>query len=307
MILNHKKCISEGCDKQPAYNLERKKALYCFTHKLENMIDIKSKRCISEDCNKHSTYNLPTEKKPLYCFEHESAKYDLIYRIKNVKQVNVKNTLYMDLLIKSHTFEQTQTNRDVNLILEQKCSIPECNNEFEFTIDNIKYCLAHAPEKYEINIKKLCKYCDMKDESTHICKDCMKISNKKEWAIVRHLRKNIDTKFEHNSSKMLQGCSKKRPDVYFELNKHCVIVEIDENQHKTYEDVCECARINEIVNGIGGKSVIIIRFNPDKIKHKKKNLEILLSDRVAILVQTIKNELIKQYDEFLVKIIQTIF
>ena len=47
---------------------------------------------------------------------------------------------------------------------------------------------------------------------------------------------------------------KKRPDIFFDLSTHCVIVEIDENQHNSYEDICECARINEIVNGIGGRS-----------------------------------------------------
>jgi hypothetical protein len=103
---------------------------------------------------------------------------------------------------------------------------------------------------------------------------------------------------------MLQGCSKKRPDIYFELNSHCLIVEIDENQHKTYDDSCECSRINEIVNGIGGKSVIIIRFNPDTTKHKSKKLPLLLSDKINLLVNTIKEELTKEYDSFLVKIIQ---
>jgi hypothetical protein len=153
-------------------------------------------------------------------------------------------------------------------------------------------------------VKRLCRYCDIKEESKFICKDCHKIQNKKEWAIVRHLRKTIDTKFEYNSSKMLQGCSKKRPDVYFELEKHCVIVEIDEHQHNTYGESCECARINEIVNGIGGKSVIIIRYNPDVVKHKKTILNIKQIDRVDLLVKTIKEELVKEYDDFIVKTIQ---
>ena len=103
---------------------------------------------------------------------------------------------------------------------------------------------------------------------------------------------------------MLQGCSKKRPDVYFELNTHCVIVEIDEHQHNTYEDSCECSRINEIVNGIGGKSVIIIRFNPDTTKHKGKVLKLKLADKIDLLVNKIKEELVKDYDKFIVKIIQ---
>ena len=103
---------------------------------------------------------------------------------------------------------------------------------------------------------------------------------------------------------MLQGCSKKRPDVYFELNKHCVIVEIDENQHNNYKDSCECARVNEIVNGIGGKSVIIIRYNPDVVRNKDIILNIKQLERIELLVKTIKEELIKEYDEFIVKTIQ---
>ena len=103
---------------------------------------------------------------------------------------------------------------------------------------------------------------------------------------------------------MLQGCSKKRPDIYFELYKYCLIIEIDEHQHCKYTDSCECARINEIVNGIGGKSIIIIRYNPDVIKNKNKKINIPTSERIDLLVKTIKDELVKDYDTFIVKIIQ---
>jgi hypothetical protein len=193
----------------------------------------------------------------------------------------------------------------INIILNNKCCVLDCENDYEI-IDknNEKFCLKHADKSLEISIKRLCKYCDISENSKYICNLCKQISSKKEWAIVRYLRKTIDTKFEYNTCKMLQGCTKKRPDIYFELNSHCLIVEIDEHQHKTYEDQCECARINEIVNGIGGKSVIIIRFNPDTTKHKGKKLPLLLSNKINLLVNTIKEELTKEYDSFLVKIIQ---
>jgi hypothetical protein len=193
----------------------------------------------------------------------------------------------------------------INLILENKCNILECDDEYTHIINNIKYCNKHIPiEKYGMILKRLCKYCDIMNDSTYVCKDCKKIQNKKEWAIVRHLRKVIDTNFEYNSSKMLQGCSKKRPDIYFELPTHCLIVEIDENQHNTYEDTCECARINEIVNGIGGKPVIIIRYNPDIIRNNGKNKNISQNERIDLLINTIKKELVYVYDLFIVKIIQ---
>ena len=55
---------------------------------------------------------------------------------------------------------------------------------------------------------------------------------------------------------MLNKCSQRRPDIFFDLLKHCVIVEVDEKQHMSYSEVCECARINDIVNGIGGRPVV---------------------------------------------------
>ena len=103
---------------------------------------------------------------------------------------------------------------------------------------------------------------------------------------------------------MLGGCSKRRPDIYFELLKHCLIVEVDEHQHSSYSDGCECARINEIVNGIGGKPLIIIRYNPDIIRHKGRQLNISQGKKLELLVKTVKEEIVKDNDVFMVKIIQ---
>ena len=263
-----KKCIYEKCTTRAAYNIPTEKiALYCNIHKLENMISTSSKNCQHTKCKELSLYGV-IDKRPQYCVLHK------------------KNNM-------------------INLILENKCCILECNNEYDHIIEINKYCNTHIPsENYGMIVKRLCRYCDIKDDAQFVCKDCKKIQNKKEWGIVRYLRTAIDTKFEYNTSKMLQGCSKKRPDIYFELPLHCVIVEIDENQHNSYEDTCECARLNEIVSGIGGKPVIIIRYNPDIVKHNGEKYNVYASDRIDLLVNTIKNELEKKYELFVVKIIQ---
>ena len=304
--VNSRHCIQEGCNKQPIYNLQsEKKPIYCSKHKTENMINVLSKRCIEDNCDKIPMFNFITEKKGIYCLIHKKEN------MVNVKNKKCKFSKCKELaifgIINSHPSYCYQHKQPymINLILENKCHILDCNDEYCNIIDNIKYCNKHIPvEKYGMVVKRLCKYCDIMDESLYVCKDCKKIQNKKEWAIVRHLRKVIKTPFEYNSSKMLQGCSRKRPDVFFELNTHCVIVEIDEHQHYTYHDICECSRINEIVNGIGGKSVIIIRYNPDTIKNNNKVLDIKQIDRIELLTQTIKNEINKNYDTFIVKTIQ---
>jgi hypothetical protein len=303
--IKNKRCIENNCMTRPIYNLPTEtKALYCSVHKKENMINIKDKRCIETNCMTRPIYNLPTETKALYCFEHKKENMISIQNNK-CQSSKCKETPLFGLPNKriQYCLHHKQENM-INLVLENKCSILECNEEYNHIIETTKYCNTHIPENSLMIVKRFCKYCDIKEDATFVCKDCKKIQNKKEWAIVRYLRKAIDTQFEYNSSKMLQGCSKKRPDVYFELLKHCIIVECDENQHTNYGDSCECARLNEIVNGIGGKSVIIIRYNPDIVKNKGKILTIKNADRIDLLVKTIKDELVKEYDTFIVKTIQ---
>ena len=41
-------------------------------------------------------------------------------------------------------------------------------------------------------------------------------------------------------------CLKYRPDFVFMGEKHYVILEVDENQHRNYEELCECVRMKNI-------------------------------------------------------------
>jgi Fe-S cluster biosynthesis and repair protein YggX len=306
--IKNKKCLEKDCNKQPIFNLpNNKQGIYCNDHKKLNMIDIKHKKCLEKNCVKGPSFNLSTESTPLYCNEHK--KLNMINITSNKCQhPKCKSISIYGLKDKKPQFcKEHKLINHINLVLENKCSIKDCENEYEFIIDNIKKCFKHAPKEYEINIKRLCKFCDLGEvfeKSDYICDEHKAQANKKEWTVVRYLKKNINTKFIFNSNVMLNGCSKRRPDVFFELNKHCLIVEVDENQHRNYEDNCECARISEIVGSIGGKSVIFIRFNPDKTKNKGKILKFTLEERLIKLVELIKKELIKEYDKFIVKIIQ---
>lgn len=58
--------------------------------------------------------------------------------------------------------------------------------------------------------------------------------------------------------------SKRRPDILFDLDTHCVIIEIDEGMHKGYS--CENKRIAEIWTSLKERNTVFIRFNPDQYK-----------------------------------------
>ena len=63
--------------------------------------------------------------------------------------------------------------------------------------------------------------------------------------------------------KVSGGTSARRPDLLVDLGYQVVVIEIDEDQHKIYECICENKRAMEISLDLNHKPVIFIRFNPD--------------------------------------------
>lgn len=68
------------------------------------------------------------------------------------------------------------------------------------------------------------------------------------------------------------GCSQRRPDGFIECLTHSVVVEIDEDQHIGYNEICENRRMIEIYLDVANRPIIFIRLNPDK--YKRNGIEI---------------------------------
>jgi hypothetical protein len=45
---------------------------------------------------------------------------------------------------------------------------------------------------------------------------------------------------------------------------HTILIECDEDSHKSYDPVCENRRIMELFQDLGNRPLVMIRFNPDK-------------------------------------------
>jgi hypothetical protein len=84
----------------------------------------------------------------------------------------------------------------------------------------------------------------------------------KEYAVLEFIRNNYTEHTRVNDKVIEGGCSKKRPDIFLDLLTHSIIIEIDENQHKTYDN-CELKRINLLFEDLGDRHIVFIRFNPD--------------------------------------------
>lgn len=105
------------------------------------------------------------------------------------------------------------------------------------------------------------------------------------------------------------GCSRRRPDGLLDFISFSIIIEIDENRHSYYGEICENKRMMEIFADLGSRPLCIIRFNPDTYTdnegnpHKslfKKNKEnkIVIScekefnKRVEILIDAIDKKIL---------------
>ena len=235
--IKSKKCLD--CNKIPSYNLsESKKAIYCKIHKKENMVDILNKKCL--ECDKIPSFNLSTENSPIYCKDH--------------KKENM-----IDILNKS-------------------CL--ECDKIPSYNLPNKKtsiYCFLHKKENMICVKNKMCKseWCDTRANKKYqdYCLFCF-VNLFPDNQLVRNYKTKekevndfIKLKFPNFtwvSDKIIEnGCSKRRPDLLLDLGYQIIILEIDENQHHSYEEICENKRTMEISKDLGFRPIIFIRFNPD--------------------------------------------
>ena len=69
---------------------------------------------------------------------------------------------------------------------------------------------------------------------------------------------NVDCKYDKTIS---GGCSRRCLDLSCDMGSHVIIVELDENQHNSYEEICEIKRILQWSQQ--HRPVVFIRFNPD--------------------------------------------
>lgn len=111
-----------------------------------------------------------------------------------------------------------------------------------------------------------------------------------EEQVKNHIKKYVDLK----GISLLENESRGRfrPDILFELDSYDLIVEVDEDQHKTYNQLDEYLRMSAITQI--GRSCHFIRFNPksnfttDNIVHKIPYLERVeaLSNAITRHIQT---------------------
>jgi hypothetical protein len=272
-----KRCEVQECIKMATYAGKDSIKRFCAEHKLEGMKDIRSKQCAFEGCNKEPTYNVPGTKVRLFCAEH--ADKNTMDNVKSKKCIkckvkeafcNFKGINQRLYCIKCRDEDMVQLNTKI------------CKN------DNESYkCTTRIPHtRYD----GYCLRC-----YTHLFPDATitKSYKTKELRVIEFIKNTFtNTKIVCNKT-VPNGMSKRRPDICINNDDYNIIIEVDEYQHNSYEDICENKRVMELFVDLQNKPLVMIRFNPDDyINDKGKKIKTCWSVAKNGLVVLNKNKII---------------
>lgn len=300
--VKNKKCVFEGCDKIPIYNLpDETKGLYCREHKTSEMINIKDKKCASDGCGRTPSFNLPGKTRGLYCLAHKEPNMVNIMH-KKCQFPNCEKHVKCGPLWKPRIHCAEHKDKNDYFDNYPKCDgdlndLTKCHEKPVYSDSNYpKRCENHKMKTDTNIVEKSCKNCGLTYYLNDIglCNDCNdfivhKVHKAKETDMKNFLESRKIKYLSHD--KIPDGsCSKYRPDFIIDYEFFIVILEVDENQHKSYACECEIGRMIQLYQDFGGIPVIFIRYNPDNYKNSTGELIKSTTNR--------KNKIIRLLDEF---------
>ncbi len=286
-----KRCEVDDCDKQPNFNFKgQTKGIRCFDHRIEGMINVISKRCEADDCDTIPAFNFKGQTKGVRCFDH---------RLEGMINV-ISNRCEADDCDKQSNFNFKGQTKGVRCfdhrlegminVISNRCEADDCgtrpNFNFKGKTKGIR-CFDHRIEGMIDVRNKRCVSCGLfraEKSKEYMCHQCFIFNNPnhefsrhyktKELTFTKLLQQDL---YEQGidcilDSKISGGCSRRRPDVFIDLLTHVLIIEIDENQHLSYNESCEYVRTIELNEDIGHRPMYIIRLNPDSYKLDGKSV-----------------------------------
>ena len=272
----NKKCLE--CDKIPLYNFKGvKPGIYCNTHKKAEMVNVRHRYCIEKGCNTQASFS-DQGKPPKYCFLHKKENMNMPY-FNQCQEKDCTDRAYFNDPNKAGKKFCKKHKLDGMIAINLICNFKDCLISANYNYEGEKaiYCSNHRLDGM-INVKDPhCKtpFCYIKVSKKYegYCLRCfiytfpnkhitLNYKTKEKW-VADYILKEFPNFTWITDKKVADGCSKRRPDLLLDLGYQVLIVEIDENQHQSYDCSCENKRLMEISQDLSHRPLVFIRFNPD--------------------------------------------
>lgn len=278
-----KRCKEENCKISASFGYEGGKRVCCGKHKEKNMINLTTNsKCKKTNCQITASFGYEGGKKE-FCVKHK--KKNMINLVKKCicKEENCKTTASYGYEDGKKEFCSKHKKKNM-ITLINACKQPGCETQSSYGYkDGQKmYCLKHKQEDMIDLIHKKCinDYCSTKINPIYkpYCGYCFhnlfpddpksknymtKEKNVTKFIMDAYRESGI---FMNFNKEIKEGCSTRRPDIAINMGSHVIIVEIDENQHKSSSyTTCDSKRTCEIYKAYK-QPIVFIRFNPDAYK-----------------------------------------
>ena len=280
--VKHKRCIATGCQNNPNYNLPSlRTAKYCLTHKVDGM-DIKNKRCAATGCQKCAMYNLPGVKTATFCKKHKSEQMVNVLHKRCVATGCQKYPNYNLPGLKPAKYCLTHKVDGMEDVKNKRCVATGCQKYPIYNLPGLrtaKYCSTHKIDVMVNVITKTCinDWCETMVQNSKYEGYCLRcfmhtypdkpVSQNyktKERLVVDFVLAAFPLVTWVTDKRVADGCSRRRPDLLCDVGEQVIIVEVDENQHDTYNSTCENKRLMELSQDVGHRPIVFVRFNPDE-------------------------------------------
>ena len=315
MDVIHGLCKALGCPTRPSFGIPGGKAVYCKEHSYPSMINVVKRTCENPGCRKQPHFCI-VGTTPTRCFAHstieskgvtnQSCMTDGCISRRSfgiTKPTHCKVHAYdnMTYLMKPRCEECTALawygspaqkaivcahHKRVGMISNprQRCSFPACMQTGIFQYCKQRFCQGHTPFGATSLLVERCASCGLPDvlNANRACMTCdpekaKRATHAKELKI-KAVLDSSSFRYESYDRTIDSGLfTKARPDFLFNAKTHSVIVEVDENQHKSYAAECEESRMLSIAQALQMPTAFI-RYNPDKYMCGRTGRPVQMSD-----------------------------
>ena len=187
-------------------------------------------------------------------------------------------------------------------VVSKRCAVDGCDM---FVTHGLKggpatHCGTHGRERGMVDIvSKRCASCGLfiVPRAPHLCSYCnpSKCQKTREMKIKALLESTTDLNNPIHDKPVGGDCGKYRPDFRYDAPTHSVVVEVDEDQHRSYDSECERIRMINIVQAVGMRCVFV-RYNPDAFKIDGKTIRVYEKKRHDLLLRTIRECMKPSFD-----------
>jgi hypothetical protein len=255
------------------------------------MIDIKGRKC---KCGKIPCFNEPTELMPICCF---SCKSENMIDIKNKKCKCGKTQPHFNNPSENIGICCVSCKtKDMINVIDKKCICGKAQPSFNEPTETKPICCVLCKTYTMVNLVNTkclglinndiiynCPYNTRGNKKyKNYCTECFRrnfpldpltfqIKSKTKEIAVRDFINASFEGFQHDKLLETSHCDctiRRRIDHRKLIGNTLLVIETDENQHKSYDEMNEQTRYDDLFMAFSGKW-IYIRFNPDKYKNKE--------------------------------------